>query len=157
MDENGMVKKSPAGAAVALGVIGILVSIILGAVFGVGSGLVSLIFGIIAIILGSKASKITEGLKGKGGKITGVFSIIFGIITIIIFASMGAGMSAYIKSTDRADEMPLMIESCSGLTFGVVGMTSKIDPDKTDDLRAELDILQEVINNGATTTTTSAE
>ncbi len=147
MEESN--KKSHAGVAVGLGILGLIIGVVGGLGFGVIAGGLSVLLGVIALVLGIQAKKV-DG-KGKGGKITGVISLIIGILTILIFLSIGSS----IRTSLDESKTPILYKYGPKFKYGMVGFAAAISGDNisSDDLSAELNSISE--SSGSTTTTTS--
>ena len=141
-EEYVVTPKSPAGIALALGVIGLIMSIIGGVMFGIIGGGVGAVLGIIAIILGVQAKGKTDRAKGNGGFVTGIIALIFGLIMFLSFFAMGS----VVKTTADEKGLPLLSKHGSAFTFGVVGLMASVSNEgDLDALKAELD---SITNNG---------
>ena len=75
--------KNSNGLSIALGVVGIVVSIIGGICFGIIGALLGLGCSVAAIILGINAQKASNGVEGKAGFICGIIGAAFGVIFFI--------------------------------------------------------------------------
>ena len=128
--------KAPAKSAFILGLIGIILALSLGFLFGIIGAGVALIIGIIAIIQGIRAKKTTEKTKGKGGIVTGMITIVLACaITVVAFLAVNI-------AHDEADKrgFVLLAEKADSLKFGMVGFIWGLsDDDKLRELKDELD------------------
>jgi len=75
--------KNNNGLAIALGVCGIVISIIGGMTFGIIGAILGLALSVGGIILGINTQKATGGAQGKGGFICGIIGAVFGVIFFI--------------------------------------------------------------------------
>ena len=123
------------GAALALGIIGLVMAIIGGGLFGVIGGFLGLVLGVLAICLGQSAKNKTENKKGKGGLVLGIISVCFGVIMSVSF--LIAGFAVRAVANDQG--LPLLAKHGTSLTFGAVGLIVSIgSEDDLDELKAEL-------------------
>lgn len=75
--------KNNNGLSIALGVCGIVISIIGGMTFGIIGAIIGLACSVGGIILGINTQKATGGAQGKGGFICGIIGAAFGVIFFI--------------------------------------------------------------------------
>ncbi|MBR4344409.1 MAG: hypothetical protein IKP88_17195 [Lachnospiraceae bacterium] len=71
------------GLAVALGVVGIVISILGGICFGIFGALLGIASSVGGIILGINTQKATNGAQGKGGLVCGIIGAAFGVLFFI--------------------------------------------------------------------------
>ena len=141
-EEFAVPPKSPAGIALALGVIGLIMSIIGGVMFGIIGGGLGAVLGIVAIILGVQAKGKTDRAKGNGGFVTGIIALVFGLIMFLGFFAMGS----VVTTTANEKGLPLLSKHGSAFTYGVVGVMASISSE--GDLEALKAELRSVTDNG---------
>jgi len=76
-------KSGNGGLAIALGVVGIVISILGGICFGIFGALLGLGSSVGGIILGINTQKATNGAEGKGGLVCGIIGAVFGFIFFV--------------------------------------------------------------------------
>ena len=129
-------KKAPARSALALGILGIILAIVMGFFFGIIGAGFSFILGVIAIILGCRSRKITDKNKGKGGLVTGIITVIFACaVSVVAFIAVDiAHNEAYNMG------FTMLAEKADSLKFGFIGFAWGLsDEDKLNELKGELD------------------
>lgn len=94
--------------------------------------LLSLIFGIIAIVLGNKAKKRTGNAAGTGGVVMGAISVVISLISTIVTIAMFVGVMApsYVKYTEKASVASDM-QICDSVRMAI--MTGMKNPANEDD------------------------
>ena len=131
--ELAVIPPNPAGGALALGIIGLVMAFIGGPFLGVIGGGIALLLGILAICLGQSARNKTNRRKGKGGFVLGIITVCFGIIMSLTFLISGIALRAI--ANERG--LPLLAEHSMSLTFGAVGLICSIGTE------GELEALQQ--------------
>lgn len=133
--ELATIPPNPSGAALALGIIGLVMAVVGGPFFGVIGGGIGLGLGIAALCLGISAKNKTDRKKGKGGFVLGIITICFGVI--MTFTFLLSGLS--IRAIARNKGLPLLEKHGTAMTFGVVGLVISVGN------KAELkDLLREI-------------
>ncbi len=137
-DGMAVIPPNPSGAALALGIIGLVMAFMGGSFFGVIGGGIAVILGIFAICLGVSAKNKTNRRKGKGGFVLGIIAVCFGLIMSMSF--LIAGVATRAVANERG--LPLLAKHGGALTFGVIGMMISIgDESDWEALQRELDSL----------------
>ncbi|MBO4396179.1 MAG: DUF308 domain-containing protein [Eubacterium sp.] len=135
-DNMTVTPPNPSGAALALGIIGLVMALMGGSLFGVIGGGIAVIMGIIAICLGVSAKNKTNRKKGTGGFVLGIISVCFGLIMAMSFLVSGIA----IRTVANEEGLPLLAKHGGALTFGVIGMMISISGEGDwDALQRELD------------------
>ena len=137
--ELAVIPPNSSGSALALGIIGLVLTFIGIPFFGVIGGGIALILGICAIGLGQSAKNKTDRRKGKGGFVLGIITVCFACVMSVSF--LVAGLSIRAVATNNG--MPLLAKHGSALTFGVIGMLISIGSE------SDLEALEEEINNAS--------
>ena len=137
--ELAMIPPNSSGSALALGIIGLVLTFIGIPFFGVIGGGIALILGICAIGLGQSAKNKTDRRKGKGGFVLGIITVCFACVMSVGF--LVAGLSVRAVATNNG--MPLLAKHGSALTFGVIGMLISIGNE------SDLEALEDEINNAS--------
>lgn len=99
--------------------------------------LLSLIFGIIAIVLGNKAKKRTGNAAGTGGIVMGVISVLLSLISTIVTVAIMIGVMApsYMKYTEKANTASDM-QTCDTVRMAI--MTGLKNPANEGDAESEV-------------------
>ncbi len=71
---------SAATLATVCGVLSIVVAILGGILFGAIAALIGLALGVVALVMGIKAKKETNNMKGNAGFVCGIIGLVFGVI-----------------------------------------------------------------------------
>ena len=134
-------KKPHPKAAFRLGLVGIIVALLLGVLFGWIVSCVGAVCGFIAFGLGMSSRKRTDKEKGKGGVATGIIAIIFA-------ATISVGLVVFSgKIGEIAEEkgFPLIAKHARSLSGGIIGMMIEINRDDEDiqDALRELNEMKE--------------
>ena len=137
--ELAVIPPNSSGSALALGIIGLVLTFIGIPFFGVIGGGIALILGICAIGLGQSAKNKTDRRKGKGGFVLGIITVCFACVMSVSF--LVAGLSIRAVATNNG--MPLLAKHGSALTFGVIGMLISIGSE------SDLEALEDEINNAS--------
>ena len=137
--ELAVIPPNSSGSALALGIIGLVLTFIGIPFFGVIGGGIALILGICAIGLGQSAKNKTDRRKGKGGFVLGIITVCFACVMSVGF--LVAGLSVRAVAINRG--MPLLAKHGSALTFGVIGMLISIGSE------SDLEALEDEINNAS--------
>ena len=134
MNENEMEPKSPAGAAVALAIVGLIFGLVGGCIGGVIGGGVGIIPGIAAILLGTKAKKITDRRKGGAGFGLGIATSIISFLMLIFFLSAPSA----VRTMASDNNLTTLYENADRFYFGVAGFSS-MSEDNLKKMNDELD------------------
>ncbi len=137
MNEELMEEKSSAVPALVLGIIGLIIAMVGGCLFGIIGGIAGAVLGLLAIILGARAKKVTDGTKGTPGIVFGAISMVVAILCMVVFFSFPATL----QKTAEEKGLPTVAKYAGNFKFGVLGMAISVDPADLDAMQKEVEKL----------------
>ena len=123
---NEPVKKGHGLLALLLGIFSIVITILVGILFGMFGLVPAAILAILAIVLG--VLSIRGGNHGKGGIITGTIGIIFALM----FSGFVLSIGAFLKTEEVRTKIPTLSAYADESWRGIAGLILKMRDDGVD-------------------------
>ncbi len=121
-------KRGHGTLALILGIGAIVISVLVGIMFGMFGVVPGLILAVLAIVLGIMSMRATMGRSGKGGLIVGIIAL--------VLAGMVGGITmvfgSFLKSDEIKKNVPILAEYADESWRGVVGVFIKMNEDGVD-------------------------
>ncbi len=117
--------------ALVLGIAAVIISLLIGAMFGMIGVIPGVIIAILAIVLGITSMNATSGRSGKGGLIIGIIAIVIAAIMGVITMAVGS----FLKSDEVKENMPTLAAYADSSWKGIVGVIMDMSSSSNQHMR----------------------